>query len=759
MRAKRIIANVLSFALCACSVSAASASAADSSTNTAPQNSSDNETTVVSTAATASETAQTDDSDSVITIKLGDVNDNDYIDAADASKVLSAYSKTSSGLSSGLSAKQTIAADVNMDGLIDAVDASSILSYYAYISTAVTVPRSIESYLKNMSEPETTTSVTTAATVTTTTAAATTISAGSTTSAAVTTASAATTSDVPVSTTANATTSTGASSSVTVSGTSEASTTVSGTETTTAPATSADQASSLTTVITTETVATETTTAVTSDPNKVSAIKLSKTEISLNVGEGDISMVTMLPATADKTEKWKSSDESIATVNFEGWISAVSEGICTVTVQSASNPEIKADIKVTVTDPTRVREIKLNKSEMIIPTGGQDLAMVSMLPANAVNKGEIWISSDEDVATVSKEGLISGIAPGSCTVTVISKSNPDVKAEIKVKVTDPKQPLGIKLTKYEMDILAGTLDISFVNTLPDTAVPITEVWVSSDPGVASVDRWGNVYGVSEGSCIITVSSMDNPDIRADIQVKVHSKPVTTTTATATTTTTSTTTTTTTITTTTATSTYTVSDTSTAETTTVSTTSAPVVSTAAEHLIQVHDGVTYIDGILIVNKTYSLPKDFAPGELSENAAENFVHLSSDARELGLNIVCTSGYRSYESQEQIYNNYAAADGALKADTYSARAGHSEHQTGLAIDVNSISDDFIGTPECEWLAQNAHKYGFIIRYPKDKEEYTGFRYEPWHIRYLGEETATKIYESGLSLEEYLGIDSCYR
>ena len=599
-----------------------------------------------------------------------------------------------------------------------------------------------------MSEPKTTTAATT--NVVTTTAAAATTSAASTVSTTLTTDSA-TTSTAPISTTATATTSEAAASSVTVSVTAEASTNVSVTGTTTAPATSADTTLSLTTVVTTET-----TTAITTDPNKVSAIKLSKTEISLNVGEGDISMVTMLPATADKTEKWKSSDESIATVNFEGWISAVSEGICTVTVQSASNPEITADIKVTVTDPTRVRELKLNKSEMIIPTGGQDLALVSMLPANAVNKGEIWISSDEDVATVSKEGLISGIAPGSCTVTVISKSNPDVKAEIKVKVTDPKQPLGIKLTKYEMDILAGTLDISFVNTLPDTAVPITEVWVSSDPGVASVDRWGNVYGVSEGSCIITVSSMDNPDIRADIQVKVHSKPVTTTTTTATTTTTSTTTT---ITTTATTSTYTVSDTSTAKTTTVSTTSAPVVSTAAEHLIQVHDGVTYIDGILIVNKTYSLPKDFAPGELSENTAENFVRLSSDARELGLNIVCTSGYRSYESQEQIYNNYAAADGVLKADTYSARAGHSEHQTGLAIDVNSISDDFIGTPECEWLAQNAHMYGFIIRYPKGKEEYTGFSYEPWHIRYVGEDTATKIYESGLSLEEYLGIDSCYR
>src|SRR5699024_5056985 len=100
----------------------------------------------------------------------------------------------------------------------------------------------------------------------------------------------------------------------------------------------------------------------------------------------------------------------------------------------------------------------------------------------------------------------------------------------------------------------------------------------------------------------------------------------------------------------------------------------------------------------------------------------------------------------------------DGAEMADTYSARPGHSEHQTGLAFDLNEISDAFAGTPEAEWLAEHAHEYGFIIRYPADKEDITGYSYEPWHVRYLGKEIAEKVYESGLCLEEYLGIDSVY-
>ena len=194
----------------------------------------------------------------------------------------------------------------------------------------------------------------------------------------------------------------------------------------------------------------------------------------------------------------------------------------------------------------------------------------------------------------------------------------------------------------------------------------------------------------------------------------------------------------------------------------------------EHKIIEIDGVTYIDGILIVNKTYSLPEDFVPTDTYESATgmsycsncinkeayQKFQEMEADATSIGLNIWIQSGYRSYSLQDTLYNNYVNADGKIAADTYSARPGHSEHQTGLAFDLNSISDDFQYTDEGMWVNQNAHKYGFIIRYPKEKEDITGYKYESWHLRYVGEEIAKILYNNGdwITLEEYLGITSKY-
>jgi len=167
--------------------------------------------------------------------------------------------------------------------------------------------------------------------------------------------------------------------------------------------------------------------------------------------------------------------------------------------------------------------------------------------------------------------------------------------------------------------------------------------------------------------------------------------------------------------------------------------------------------TYIQGILIANKTYGLPSDYNPGEDPE-AVSAFYSMQADAAAQGLDIYISSGFRSYDDQDRIYNNYASYDGYEAADRYSARPGHSEHQTGLAFDLNTIDDSFAYTAEGEWVKNNCHNYGFIIRYPEGKEHITGYMYEPWHIRYLGVDTATSVYQSGLTLEEYLGIDSVY-
>lgn len=747
MRAKRLIASVLSFTLCAGVTPAISASAAGSETAavTMGVNSStitDAKTNAGSTALIpdAPLTAATADTPTVVTIQLGDVNGDAKIDANDASAILSAYASISgSAKSSNLTAAQTIAADVNMDGKTDAVDASNVLSYYAYLSTKGTL--SIEDFLKASSSETTTTTtappVTTTAKVTfTTTTVKPPVTTTTATAPAVTTAQSVTsTAAAPVDTTTTAaaiTTTTAAAHTTTT--TSE--TTTTSTTTTTTTTTSTTTTSTTTTTTTTTLTTTSTTTTTTyADPYKVSEIKLSKTEIELNVGTGGISYVTMLPATADKREIWSCSDESIAVVDNEGWIVGMSEGVCTVTVTSFNNPAVKADIKVTVKDPNKVSSIRLTKTDMRLPIGGGDISYVTMLPANAYNKAEIWVSSDPRVATVSDEGWVYAVSEGSCVVTVYSKSNPAVSASINVTVTDPSKVAEIKLSKYEMNLLIGTHDISYVTMLPRTATNIDEVWTSSNPAIASVDNWGNVYALSEGTCTVSVISKANPAVKADIKVTVRSKPVIPPPATTTSTTTSTTT-----------------------TTTTTTATAPV-PTVTTRLIQNINGATFVDGILIVNKTYELPADYPTGALNPNALAQFNKLTEDAAKLGLSIKCSSGYRSYKDQERIYNNYVAIDGIVKADTYSARPGHSEHQSGLAIDVNSIDYTFLNTPECDWLAKNAHKYGFIIRYPLGKEAYTGYSYEPWHIRYLGVDTATAVYNSGLSLEEYLGITSAYK
>ena len=141
-------------------------------------------------------------------------------------------------------------------------------------------------------------------------------------------------------------------------------------------------------------------------------------------------------------------------------------------------------------------------------------------------------------------------------------------------------------------------------------------------------------------------------------------------------------------------------------------------------------------------------------------EAYRQLSQAAADRGLNIYISSGYRSYNTQKNLYNNYVAKDGKALADTYSARAGHSEHQTGICFDLNTIDDSFQYTHEGIWVNDNAYKYGFIIRYPKGKEHITGYQYESWHLRYVGKEMAEKLYNNGnwITMEEYFGIDSKY-
>lgn len=177
---------------------------------------------------------------------------------------------------------------------------------------------------------------------------------------------------------------------------------------------------------------------------------------------------------------------------------------------------------------------------------------------------------------------------------------------------------------------------------------------------------------------------------------------------------------------------------------------------------------------LVDKNNALAQDYVPSDLvnvdvrvvNENGANQLRQIASQALSNlfaaadndGITLYADSGYRSYDTQAGLYNSYVERSGEAEANRYSAQPGHSEHQTGLTMDVTSESANFQllqsfgDTEEGIWVEENAHRYGFIISYPEGTEEITGYMYEPWHLRFLGISLATEVYESGLTYQEYL-------
>lgn len=167
---------------------------------------------------------------------------------------------------------------------------------------------------------------------------------------------------------------------------------------------------------------------------------------------------------------------------------------------------------------------------------------------------------------------------------------------------------------------------------------------------------------------------------------------------------------------------------------------------------------YVKDILLVNKWNALPPTFDPGE-DQTTRQAFEEMRLAAKQEGITLTIISFYRSYDYQTQLYTNYVKRDGQTAADRYSARPGHSEHQSGLAIDIGDAKDEemwfsqaFGNTEAGKWLSTHASSFGFILRYLKGKEEITGYMYEPWHFRYVGVAVAEEITSQGLTLEEYL-------
>lgn len=180
-------------------------------------------------------------------------------------------------------------------------------------------------------------------------------------------------------------------------------------------------------------------------------------------------------------------------------------------------------------------------------------------------------------------------------------------------------------------------------------------------------------------------------------------------------------------------------------------------------------------LLLVNKKHPIDEAYRPKDLKKvkygapdraeethymraEAAAAFQHMVEDAAKDGIELKMTTAYRSYDFQKMLFESYVEKEGEEKANTYSAKPGQSEHQTGLSVDVSSpsvdyqLSNDYGKTKEGEWVAAHAHEYGFILRFPKGKEDVTGYQFEPWHLRYVGLLAAKEIYEQKLTLEEYL-------
>lgn len=182
--------------------------------------------------------------------------------------------------------------------------------------------------------------------------------------------------------------------------------------------------------------------------------------------------------------------------------------------------------------------------------------------------------------------------------------------------------------------------------------------------------------------------------------------------------------------------------------------------------------------ILVNKTHPLPEDYVPEDLvsvsipfayigqdmrnylREPAARAAEKMFLDAAAAGLDLIGISGYRSYERQKNIYEQNVAVKGEDYTSLYSAKPGQSEHQTGLALDISTpsvnsaLTTNFETTPEGQWLRENAPAYGFILRYPAGSESVTGYAYEPWHFRYVGEKLAGYLEKNGLTLEEYYNL-----
>lgn len=452
-------------------------------------------------------------------------------------------------------------------------------------------------------------------------------------------------------------------------------------------------------------------------------------DITLRVGHSEQLKTKTEPSDTEYALSYVSADTSVATVSLDGKITGVSDGKTEITVSSGE----LSDSIIVIVKKDIIEKLDVSLAALSLDGGEEQKVTAKLTPSDAKDVSLSWKSADTEVATVDKDGNIKGVNTGETTVTV-TDSVTGLSKDISVTVNGLELPDSMEFDKKSVTLEVGEVYNSVLKFTPEDITHTSAIYYTSDSSVASVTNEGVITAKSEGSCTIEAYYENDFRLVATMEVNIIDPYVITQPET------------------------TVPETPKPETPKPQASEPSAPSYNGSHKMEVIDGITYFDGVMIANKTYTLPASYNPG-VQPVAMDAFYDMQAAAAADGISLWILSSFRSYEDQDVIYNRYVAQDGRDAADTYSSRPGHSDHQTGYTFDLNSLEQDFQYDPAGKWLDKNCYKYGFIIRYPKGKESSTGYMYEPWHVRYIGVDLATKVTQSGLSLEEYFGITSQYQ
>lgn len=452
-------------------------------------------------------------------------------------------------------------------------------------------------------------------------------------------------------------------------------------------------------------------------------------DITLRVGHSEQLKTKTEPSDTEYALSYVSADTSVATVSLNGKITGVSDGKTEITVSSGE----LSDSIIVIVKKDIIEKLDVSLAALSLDGGEEQKVTAKLTPSDAKDVSLSWKSADTEVATVDKDGNIKGVNTGETIVTV-TDSVTGLSKDISVTVNGLELPDSMEFDKKSVTLEVGEVYNSVLKFSPEDITHTSAIYYTSDSSVASVTNEGVITAKSEGSCTIEAYYENDFRLVATMEVNIIDPYVITQPET------------------------TVPETPKPETSKPQASEPSAPSYNGSHKMEVIDGITYFDGVMIANKTYTLPASYNPG-VQPVAMDAFYDMQAAAAADGISLWILSSFRSYEDQDVIYNRYVAQDGRDAADTYSSRPGHSDHQTGYTFDLNSLEQDFQYDPAGKWLDKNCYKYGFIIRYPKGKESSTGYMYEPWHVRYIGVDLATKVTQSGLSLEEYFGITSQYQ